>query len=135
MKDIDFSASKRVAKLVNAEIGKCATNVATAFLKAREILPNQSQYVEGVLMIGGQSNLHAWIETEDTIIDPTLGVWPKAWLQERTGNDHYPILRYSTDEFLDRLKNEAFTLGAIRELILTDDDPKVKEKRKKIDPP
>jgi hypothetical protein len=104
VKDIDFNRSKRVAVLVGAEFGKCATNVATAFLEAREELPNQLQYVEGLLMIGGQANLHAWIETDDTIIDPTLAVWPEAWLQERTGDDHYPILQYSADEFLNHLK-------------------------------
>lgn len=135
MKDIDFNRSKRVAVLVGTEVGKCATNVATAFLEAREELPNQLQYVEGLLMIGRQANLHAWIETDDTIIDPTLAVWPETWLQERTGDDHYPILQYSADEFLNRLKEEAFTPRTRRELMLAEDDPRVKEKRMEIDPP
>jgi hypothetical protein len=133
MKDIDFDTSNRIATLVGAEVGLCATNVAIAFLQAKAEMPDQSQYIEGLWWIGGQVVLHAWIETDDSIIDPTLAVSSKSLLREKIG--HYPIERYSEDEFLKHLREEAFTLRSRRELGLTWDDPRVEALRKKIDPP
>jgi len=73
-KPTDCVLSKLLAELVDAREGRCFANCARAFLYFREKLPADAEYVEGFWMVGGQSEPHAWIETEEAIIDPTLKV-------------------------------------------------------------
>lgn len=133
MKNLDLDQSKKIALLVNAEVGKCASNVATAFLQARADLYGCPHYVEGLWIIGGQNYLHAWIETNDVIIDPTFAVLTGSMSREEV--KYCRILSYSEDEFLDRLRKVSFTIGAKLELVLNRDDPRVDLALQEVDPP
>ncbi len=75
-KKIDHKLSEELAKLTNATVGNCARNVCISFLRYREILPDDSFYIEGTWIVQGQFDLHAWIESENSIIDPTYAVLP-----------------------------------------------------------
>lgn len=77
--------------------------------------------------------LHAWIETKDMIIDPTLAVSSGSMIQE--GLDYYPIIKYSAEVFIDHLREKDYTGEVKRDLELSWDDPRVESLGKKIDPP
>jgi hypothetical protein len=131
MKKIDFLLSGRIATIVGAERGMCHTNVPLAFLRARAELPDQIEYVEGLWRVDGQVVFHAWIETDDFIIDPTLAVTSMPSLHKQ----HFPIYRYSENGFLQRLDKDGFKVGSKRDLWLSWDDPKVVELYREIDFP
>jgi hypothetical protein len=132
MKQLDLDKSKKIALIINAEVGKCASNVATAFLEARADLQSCPRYIEGLWMIGGQPNLHAWIETDDVIIDPTFAVLTVSISREEA--KYCSLLSYSEDEFLDRLEKVSFTIGSNLELVLNWEDPRVDLALQILDP-
>lgn len=131
MKAIDYPKSREIAEIIKAEPGNCATNVANAFLQARNESPDEWIYVEGVWDLDGQCGGHVWIEFDNTIIDPTLVSWPECFWQCAKVN-YYGIEFIKIDDFLNRLRDEGFKLGSSRKMILHN-DPRIELKRKEID--
>jgi hypothetical protein len=132
-KIIDLDKSDKIASLVDAKVGMCHTNVAKAFLLDNCLLSDRSDYVEGIWMSEGQAYLHAWIETDDSIIDPTYEVSPDRTKLGTTG--HFVIKRYNAVEYLAVLRKEGFKIESSRKLSIKWDDPEVIELLHKIDPP
>ena len=92
----DWQKSKEVAKAIDARIGGCVLNTARAVLDFRHLLPVHLMVVEGYWMSGGQLDGHAWIESEDNIIDPTFVLFERYELERITGL--YPVVKYSEEE-------------------------------------
>ena len=132
MPRIDDRLSREVARAVAAKTGGRAANAAAAFLQCGDRLGPAATYVEGFWRIGGQLDLHAWIEVGDRIVDPTMTVYPHLHL---TGPPMYhPIVKYSAPEIRARLAREAYVPGTPRELELTWSDPRVQEAEAKLEP-
>ncbi len=130
---VDWEASKKIAKLVDAEIGTCVVNAARAFRYFRSDLPEDAVYVEGLWKVGGQPHFHTWIEASDAIIDPTLVCEPNSTLRETT--THHPINRLGEDQVAARFEGESLDPGHRLEMELSWDDPRVDELLQRIDPP
>jgi hypothetical protein len=133
MKKVDWSTSTKVADIVDSQIGECVANVARAMLDFRNILPEDAVYVEGLWKIGGQLACHAWIDTSDSIIDPTLVRETNHQLRETV--EHYPIQTYSTDQLRRRFGNRPRGPGVRLKMELDWDDPRVERLSKEVDPP
>ena len=128
LKSVDLTASERIADLVGAQEGRCVANVLVAILYHREALPENIRYVEGLWMVSGQTDIHAWIETEDTIIDPTL-----VRLRFEFHKRSEPILYLCEEEVKARFGGRVIKPGDQLELILDWCD--VEAVRKEFDPP
>jgi len=111
----------------------CVANVAKTFVHFGQQVPADAEYVEGLWIASGQVDIHAWIETEDRILDPTL-----MRLAERVHREcvpHFPILRRSRQEVLDRFVDLSLKSTQCLDLILDWDDPCVERVRHVVDPP
>jgi len=133
MKQTNRQLSEKIRKLVNAEEGMCAENVSRAFIDHREALPEGAVYVEGIWMVEGQPDIHAWIEAGDQIIDPTYMCLPPYARNERV--PYYPICHLSWDEAYQQYRNQIVKPGKKLALMLTWDNPKVKKVLNKVNPP
>ena len=111
----------------------CVANVAKAFVFYGQQVPADAEYVEGLWLVGGQVDIHAWIETQDRILDPTM-MRLADWLH-REGVPHFPILRQSRHEVMRRFKQLSFDSTDRLDLILNWDDPRVERVRRVVDPP
>ena len=132
-KKVNWQLSEKIRKLVKAEDGMCALNVSRAFIDHREDLPEDAVYVEGIWMVGGQPDLHAWIEDDDQIIDPTY-VFIERYLRDE-GVKHCPIFRLSWGEAHEHYRNQIVEPGKKLALMLTWDNPKVKKVLHNVNPP
>jgi len=125
MKEIDWVMSKRIADIVDARVGECVTNVLRAFLDHPDILPKDAVFVEGLYVLGGQEGLHAWIETTDSIIDPTIVNETKGILSERI--QHHKVHSRDKNEILELYGDEPREPGNGLQMKLTWDDPRIDE--------
>ena len=131
MKTVDMDASKRVAELVCAQVGRCVSNVVRAFLYFRDALPENIMYVEGLWTVGGQTDIHVWIESDEAIIDPTLiALHPRNWNSYKRS---IPIKRLGEQEVIKRYEGQSIEPGVRLDLIL--EWPDVEAVRKVFDPP
>lgn len=133
MKPVDWHTSEKVRNAVNAQLGECVANVARAFLKFPDLLPNDAVYVEGLWKLGGQLNLHAWIETQTSIIDPTLALQSNTLLREGVG--HYAIQSLVGDEIVKRFRKRSIEPGVVFQVELGWDDARVEKLAHEVDPP
>jgi hypothetical protein len=133
MKRIDWDISIRMGNLVNAQQGMCVDNVARTIRLAGHELPQKARYVEGIWYLGGQIFQHAWIETDDSIIDPTLAaIVPKALLCERM--EYHVIINRSLEDFLAYVGDQAPQATGRLKLLLPSDDSRIDEMIDKVDP-
>ena len=132
-KPVDWDSSHRLACTIDARMGECVANVARAFLDFPGFLPADAQPVQGYWMIGGQLGLHAWIETSETIIDPTLAAEKNPAL--RSTSRHHPILRFTREQLRAHYGGVDRSPGTRLEFIVSEDDPEVKRLSHQLDPP
>ena len=99
----------------------------------RTALPRDAVYVEGLWKIGGQVACHTWIETNDTIIDPTLACEENDQLRESAR--HYAIDTYTEDQVRIRFANQPREPGNRLEMNLGWHDPRVRKLADEIDLP
>lgn len=132
-KPVDWTISERIRNLVNARMGECVANVARAFLRYRSELPPDAKFTEGIWMYGGQAILHTWIETVDSVIDPTLACETNVSL--RYSSKHYRLRSVSERKIAERFRDKAIEPGVFLQMTLTWSDPDVEALRKVVDPP
>ncbi len=132
-KEVDWRTSENVAQIIDAGVGECVANVLRAFLDHRNLLPEDSDFVEGLYLLDGQLWLHIWIEATDFIIDPTLVRQPKSLLRERIL--HYKILTRNEDEITRLYGGIDRTPGKRLIMNLDWSDPRVEGLSHEIDPP
>lgn len=133
MKRIDWQESKIVKEAVDAQVGECVANNVRAFLRSRHLILRNAEYVEGLWLIGGQLGIHAWIETPNSIIDPTLLCWKNASL--RNSAKHYAIQSLSGDEVIEKYKDQSIEAGGVLQVDLSWADPRVEKLSHEVDPP
>ena len=132
MKGIDWDRSKYIADVIDARQGECVANSVRAFLDYRDILPEDAVYVEGLYVYGGQSGPHAWIETNNAIIELSLVRETNIMLRETA--THHKILTRSEDEIKKEYGSEPRSPGVRLMIIIAWDDPRVIRLLKEIDP-
>jgi hypothetical protein len=133
MKLINWKKSEQLMKMVDARSGECLANVVRSFLLFPDTLPQDAVCVEGIWKIGGQLYLHTWIETDDTIIDPTLSLPENRnyWID----TEHYKIRQFNKEELKHRFWNQFLGPGVQLEMTINWNDQKVEQIRHEIDPP
>ena len=132
MKPLDLQLSEKIGKLVKAEEGKCAESVSRAFIDHQEDLPKDAVYVEGIWMVGGQPEVHAWIEDDDHIIDPSYFCTPQYLLNE--GVNYCPAKYWSWNEVYEHYQSQNPSPGKKLNLILGRDNPDMKKAIERCDP-
>lgn len=132
-KEIDWETSKLISASIEAEIGECVANVGRAILQIKDQLPDNSVFVEGLYKVGGQLGLHAWIETETTIIDPTVVLQTPSVLREQLL--HFPIKTLSMNDAIEYFRSLNVDKGGFLHVSLDWSDEQVIRVAHEVDPP
>ena len=126
MKEIGWDSSYKLATIIDARIGECKTNVIRAFLDYRNMLPGDAVIVEGLHLIGGQVYGHAWIETPEYIIDPTIVCEENESLKETV---KYDKVRELEENLVRKEYSEQTRTPGTRILVNIDyDDPDIQRR-------
>ena len=135
MKQVDWEESKNISQLIDAREYCCVTNIARAFLRFKNDIPHDAVYTEGFRMDGGQRGKHTWIETANSIIDPTLVCETRN--QSKKNTTHHPVKELSESEIRSRFQNQSIEPGV--EVFMDEyckgwDKSKVRKLKNKVDP-
>lgn len=130
---VDWARSERIAAIVDAEEGLCVANVVRAITTCQHELPSDTVYVEGLWVVDGQLDIHAWLEADTTIIDPTL---------VRLRHSHYPdakrsepLIALSIGEISEEYAGREIGKGDRLALKLDWSDSRVRATSTTLDPP
>lgn len=133
-KQVDWNESNRIATAVSAQPGRCVSNVARAFLYYLHLLPADALYIQGLWLLGGQCDSHVWIETDQTIIDPTLAARDLHSFFYLHYKHSQPILVMCPELVLSHYCGFCINPGEPLDLILDSSDPRVKIIEPRFDP-
>ncbi len=125
MKEINWDRSNTLANIIDARIGRCKTNVIRAFLDYRNDLPKDAVLIEGLYLIGGQPFGHAWIETREYIIDPTLILEENESLKETVKYDK--VIDWEETQIRREYSDQQITPDTEILVNIDFDDPDIKE--------
>lgn len=99
MKALDIKLSEQLAEKIKAKSAECWRNAYNALIES----PG-AYYVEG-WAFGGIAFEHGWIETDNSIIDPTLYKDPP--------RGYFPANRYTLAQLLPLIEKSGNTLPVI----------------------